>query len=272
MKLRVLLLGGLCVVAGQACAGLFNDDEARQQIKQVETRVSGLEEADRKQAEAGRQQAETDKQQTRTMLDLQSQIENLNVELRNLRGQMEELGHGLQDADKRQKDFYIDLDTRLRHFEAAEAAAPPPQPAPAPLASLAVESAVPATDDPAAANRAYEAAYALFKKGKHQEAIAAYQEFIKKFPDSVYIPHAHYGMGAAYFVLNDYKKALDSYQVLAKEYAFSPKAAEAMLGMADCQGELKDAVAAKKTLKQLIAKFPGSESAAEARKRLDKFK
>ena len=263
MKLRILLLAGLCVAGGQAHAGLFNDDEARQQIQQVGSRVSSLEENSKKQAETNSQQDETNKQQTRTLLDLQSQIENLNTELRNLHGQNEELMHSLQDAEKRQKDFYIDLDTRVRHFESAEAATPP-QPV--------AESSVPATDDPSAGNRAYEAAHSLFKAGKHQEAISALQEFLKKFPDSVYVPNAQYELGAAYFVLNDYQNALASYQVLAGKFAFSPKAPEAMLGIADSQLELKESVAAKKTLKQLIAKYPDSEAAGEARKRLTTLK
>jgi tol-pal system protein YbgF len=254
MKLRVLLLAGLCVVGGQAHAGLFNDDEARQKIQEVGTRVSTLE-------EAGKKQTETNNQQTRTMLDLQSQIDSLNTELRSLRGQNEELTHNLQDADKRQKDFYIDLDTRVRRFETAEA---PPQ-------SVA-ESGVPVADDPSAGDRAYEAAHGLFKAGKHQDAIGAFQEFLKKFPDSVYVPNAHYEMGAAYFVLNDFQNALASYQVLASKYTFSPKSPEARLGIADCQQELKNVAAARKVLKQLIAKYPGSEAASEAKKRLATIK
>lgn len=267
MKLRVLLLAGLGLVfVAQAHAGLFNDDEARQQIQQVGARVSSLEETARKQEETNSQQAETDKQQVRGMVDMQSQIENLNTELRDLRGQNEELAHNLQDADKRQKDFYIDLDTRLRHFETAEAAAPPP------TAQPVAASGVASADDPAAANRAYEAAYALFKAGKHQDAIGAFQEFLKKFPESVYAPNAYYELGAAYFVLNDYKHALDNYQVLARKYAYSPKAPEAMLGIADCQQGLKKGVVARKVLKQLIAKYPESEAASEAKKRLAKHK
>ncbi len=244
MKLRFLLLAGLCLVGGQAHAGLFNDDEARQQIQQVGARVSSLE-------DAGKKQAETNSQQTRTMLDLQSQIENLNTELRSLRGLNEELMHNLQDADKRQKDFYIDLDTRVRRFE------PPVD-----------SSNVPVADNPSAANRAYETAHGLFTAGKHQDAVGAFQEFLKNFPESVYVPNAHYELGAAYFALNDYQNALGSYQVLTSKYAFSPKAPEAMLGIADCQQELKNAAAAKKVLKQLIAKYPGSEAASEAKKRL----
>jgi len=267
MKLRALLLAGLCVAGGQARAGLFSDDEAREQIRQAEARVSKLEEASKQQAETNKQQAETNKQQTRSMLDLQTQIETQNAELRRLHGQNEELLHSLQDAEKRQKDFYIDLDTRIRHFESAEVAAlaaPPPPPDKA--------ADVPAADDPAVENRAYEAAYKLFKADKHQDAINAFQEFLKKFPESVHVPNVHYEMGNAYFALKDYKNALTSYQILAGKYSFSPKAPDAMLSIADCQQELKDVPAARKTLKQIIAKYPGSETANEARKRLTNLK
>ena len=268
MKLRALILAGLCIVGGQAHAGLFNDDEAREQIRQVEARVSKLEEtskqqadANKQQADANKQQADTSRQQTRSLLDLQTQIETQNAELRKLHGQNEELLHSLQDAEKRQKDFYIDLDTRVRHFESVEAAAlaaPPPPP--------------PAADDPATEDRAYEAAYKLFKADNYQKAIEAFQEFLKKFPESVHVPNVHYEMGSAFFALKDYKSALTSYQLLMSKYSFSPKTPDAMLSAADCEEALKDKAAARKTLKQIIAKYPGSETADEAKKRLATLK
>ena len=305
MKLRALLLAGLCVVGGQARAGLFNDDEAREQVRQVEARVLKLEESSKQQAATNRQQADTNKQQadasrqqadinkqqddtnkqqTRSMLDLQAQIEAQNTELRMLHGLNEELVHGLQDAEKRQKDFYIDLDTRIRHFESVESAASAaPQKdiyneldtrlrhlekAAAGASPSPPSADVPAADDPSVENRAYEAAYKLFKAGKHQEAIEAFQEFLKKFPESVYVPNVYYEAGGAYLALKNYKSALTNYQLLASKYSFSPKAPDAMLSVADCQQELGDLLAVKKTLKQITAKYPGSEAANEARKRL----
>jgi TolA-binding protein len=108
LKQRALLLLSLCF-AIPAQAGILEDDDARAQIKQLEMRVLAWEEAV--------------KQQTKSLLDLQGQIEALNTEIRKLRGQNEEIAHSLQEAEKRQKDFYVDLDTRLRHFESAEEAA-----------------------------------------------------------------------------------------------------------------------------------------------------
>jgi tol-pal system protein YbgF len=262
---QALLLAGLCLAGGQACAGLFSDDEARQQIQQVGTRVSALEEAGKQQAETNNQQAETNKQQTRSMLDLQTQIEAQKAEMRTLRGQNEELAHELQDAEKRQKDFYIDLDTRVRHFETIEANPPPPPPPPP-------EVKPDVAGDLAAGNRAFEAAYRLARADDHQKAIEAFQDFLKKYPESAYVPDAHYELGDAYFATKDYKDALESYRLLVSQYVYSPKVPDAMLNMADCQEQLKDKTAARKTLKQIIAKYPGSEAASKAKERLAKPK
>lgn len=265
MKLRALLLAGLCFASGQPYASWLSDDEV---IQKLEARASRLEEANKLQAEINKQQAEANRQQTRSLLDLQTQIETQNTELRRLHGLNEELAHSLQDAEKRQKDFYIDLDTRLRHFEAAEAAAlaAPSPPPPEKLAD------VPSTGDPAVENRAYEAAYKLSKTDKHLDAISAFQEFLKKFPASVHVPNAHFAMGSVYFALKDYKNALANYQLLAGKYSFSPKTPDAMLSIADCQQRLNDTTAAKKTLKQITVKYPDSETADEAKKRLANIK
>src|SRR5574340_1677056 len=131
LKQRALLLLALCCAA-PAQAGLFSDDDARKQIQQLEERMLKLEAAT--------------EQQTKSLLDLLGQVEALNGEIRKLRGQNEELAHGLQDAEKREKDFYVDLDTRLRRFEPSDKAAQAGEVAAAPADP----------DDPAAENRAFE--------------------------------------------------------------------------------------------------------------------
>src|SRR5450756_2320159 len=169
LKQRALLLLSLCF-AIPAQAGLLEDDEARNQIQQLEKRVLKLEMCIR--------------DRTQSMLDLQSQIEALNTEIRKLRGQNEETTHGLQDAEKRQKDFYVDLDTRLRHFESAEEAG---KEAAAATAKTPVATFPADPSDPVPEDRAFEAAYGLFKAGSHANAAKAFQEFLKKYPDSVHV-------------------------------------------------------------------------------------
>lgn len=246
LKSRVLILLGLCC-ASAAQAGLFSDDDARKSIQEVEARVLKLE--------------EQNKQQTQSIFDLQGQIETLNGTIRQLRGQNEETSHGLQDAEKREKDFYVDLDTRVRHFESLEAAAKA-----ADVSQQAAQASD--ADDPAAEDRAIEKAYALVKSGKNEDAIKALQDFMSKYPDSVHATNAVYWLGNAQLALNDYKSALTTYRELLKVYPRSDKAPDAMLGIATCQQALKAVSSARATLKQVVVKYPDSSAAVKAKKRL----
>lgn len=260
MMLKLLALMLLwCAVPAQA--GLFTDDEAHKLLDQHEKRLFKLE-ADIKQLQGAAEQ------QVKAMLDLQSQIEALNGELRKLHGQNEEMTHSLQDGEKRLKDFYVDLDARLRHFESAEEAAKivtTTNPV-LPVANPADPS------DPAPQNRAYESAYLLSKTGNYENTAKAFQEFLNKYPDSAHVANAKYGLANAQFALRDYKSALDTYQellIIAPNFA---KAAEVMFNIAGCQQEMKQNAAAKKTLKQLVVKYPNSEVAAKANQLLSATK
>jgi len=156
---RVLLLLVAGVFAGQAHAGLFTDEKTAKQLKELEGRVSLLE--------------DNSNQSSRAMMGLQSQIDTLNETVRKLQGENEELQHDLQDAEKRQKDFYIDLDTRMRKLEsAASAVAAAAPPAPAPI-------------DPVAENRDFNAAYAQFKA-----QVAGFHTWIHGIPDQISRLHA----------------------------------------------------------------------------------
>ena len=255
--MRFWLLVCLCVASSHAAAGLFADDDARKQIQQLDARITKLEQA--------LSSAEADKEQfVRSTLDLQMQLEALNTELRKLHGQNEELTHSLQDAEKRQKDFYIDLDTRLRRIEAGDTAAA--------SSSGHADGSRDASTDTMGENRAFEAAYAFYKAENYQYAASAFSDFLKAYPQSVHEANVHYWMGNSYFLLKDYKNCLNSYETLVGKFPDHPRAAEAMLNVAECQLELKNKMAAKKTLKQLISQFPGSDASDKAKKRLATIK
>ncbi len=236
-------------------AGLFADEDARKRVQQLEARVAKLEQA------LASSEAEKE-QHIRSILDLQIQMESLTTELRKVRGQDEELAHNLQDAEKRQKDFYIDLDTRLRRLESGESAG-------GERADVITKdaSAAPVTE-----KQAFEAAYALYKAENYQNATTAFRVFLKNYPQSVHEANVLYWMGNSYFLLKDCRNSIGSYQALIDKYQDHPRVQEAMLNIADCQVELKNKPAAKKTLKQLISKFPGSDASEKAKKRLATIK
>lgn len=255
--MRFWLLICLCVASSHAAAGLFADDDARKQIQQLDARITKLEQA--------LSSAEADKEQfVRSTLDLQMQLEAVNTDLRKLHGQNEELVHSLQDAEKRQKDFYIDLDTRLRRIEAGDPAVA--------NSSGHADGSKDVSTDPLGENRAFEAAYTFYKAENYQSAASAFSDFLKAYPQSVHEANVDYWMGNSYFLLKDYKHCLNSYETLVSKFPDHPRVAEAMLNIAECQLELKNKTAARKTLKQLISQFPGSDASDKAKKRLATIK
>jgi tol-pal system protein YbgF len=257
--MRHLLLICLGILSSPAMAGLFADDDARKQGQQLEARVVKLEKA------LAVSDAEKE-QYIRSTLDLQMQLEAVNTELRKLRGQNEELVHNLQDAEKRQKDFYIDLDTRLRRFETA---------AEAPAQNERSGSSAGTKDvstDPVGENRAFETAYGFYKAENYQSAAESFRDFLRRYPQTVHEANVHYWMGNSYFLLKDFKNSLNSYEALVSKFEDHPRAAEAMLNIAECQMALNNKTAAKKTLKQLISQFPGSDASDKAKKRLASIK
>lgn len=281
----------LVIGSNASYAGMFDDEEARRQIAAQQLVITEM----RSQAQA--LEARTVKLEevlaNQPMLELQSQIEALRQELNRLQGQIEVLANENESSQKRQKDFYIDLDTRLRRIErpeesvTSESAAPSPQHAseapstPVSVATPDADGQTSATPEPPAAppisipsasdggdTRAYDTAYDLFKAGKYKEAISHFNQFIKSHPGSSLAPSAQYWIGNSYYALRDFKNAISTQEKLIKTYPDSSKAPDAMLNIASSQQEMNNRTAAKKTLDGLIARYPGSEAAAKARQRL----
>lgn len=98
----------LLIGSTTAQAGLFGDDKARGQIDALRQQVAELE-ARIVQMEA------TLKGQA--LVEMYTQVETLGLELGKLRGQIEVLDNDNASLQKRQRDFYIDLDNRLRQIE-----------------------------------------------------------------------------------------------------------------------------------------------------------
>jgi len=281
-------------------AALFGDDEAReqinalrQQVKEMEARIAKMEQALNSQA----------------LLELYSKVETLEQELGKLNGQIEMLSNDNALLQKRQRDFYIDLDNRLRAIEQPDKRAPSAHPAPkntphsmvepqpeeqraaAPPADAAAEPQYSAGTDSAAAadsvssavneaapadgateNSAYKAAYDLFKNGEYANAIAQFESFLENYPQSSLAPGAAYWIGNARYALRDYQLAIDAQKKLISKYPTSNKVPDAYLNIATSQLEMGDSKASKHTLESILAKYPQSDAAKKAKQRLANIK
>ena len=262
------LCAGL-LAAGPAAAGLFDDEVARKQIAEQQKRVDEL----RRQTDGigARLLKIEEDAKTQPVLAIAGEIEKLREEIRALRGQIEVLGNGIENVSKRQRDMYVDLDLRLRRFEQPGAAIAPTGSAPAaaapggPEPPKAAASAAPVNADE---NDTYERAQAQRRIGNYQGAIAAFQEFIRKYPKSTLAPRAQYWIGDSYFNLRDFKSAIASQQKLVATYPDSTSVPDALLNMASSQLESGDGATARKTMDGLVARYPSSEAAEKARRRI----
>src|SRR5438094_1855584 len=170
-----------------AHAALFDDDEARKRIESLKGRVDQLESS--LNARLGALEATVKSQ---GLVELLHDVEQIKADIAKLRGQYEVLTYELEQAQKRQRDLYVDLDTRLRKLEGGAGApgatseAPPP-----PGAAAGV--APPATlrpGDAASEQRAYDTALEQFKGGNYPAAIGSFQSFVRTYPRSPLAPSA----------------------------------------------------------------------------------
>lgn len=251
----VLAVCCAAVFSSAAHAGVFDDEFAREQITKTQAEVADF----RDQTGARFERLEA---ALKMQVELANQIEGLRAELAKLRGQLEVSAHEIETSQKRQRDFYVDLDARLRKVEgtvgelALKAAEPPPPPAKPKV-------------DPAAETRAYEDAINLVKDKRYKDAVTAFEGFLKEYPGSILASSAHFWLGNSFYALRDCKRAIETHNFVIAQYPESSKAPDSMLAIASCQQEQNDAKGARKTLETLISKYAQAPAADTARKTLE---
>ena len=292
MRSAVVALSIAWLLALPARAALFDDEEARKRIDTTNQRLSQVQ----RQLE-DRIAALESQLKSQGLVELFGQVEQIKSDIARLRGQIEVLTYEQEQAQKRQRDLYIDLDSRLRKLEggpgatvpsagagagpaaslglppaSAPAASVAPTPAPSvatPAGGAAVAGRPGATaPDTASEQRAYDAALDQFKGGTYGAAIASFASFVKSYPKSPLAPSAQYWIGNAQFAQKEYRAAIVSQRQLIAAFPESQKVPDALLNIATSQFEMGDGAASRRTLEELIAKHPQSEAAAKARQRL----
>ena len=267
MRFRLFLLLPFLVCCNLSYAGLFSDDEARQQIAIQQKKIGEL--YDQERALEKRIKRFEELLDNQALIELNNQVETLKLDINKLLVQIEILTNENESLQKRQKDFYIDLDTRLRRTEQlnvsavteSDATSSPPLAAKSP-SSINVGSAE------TAENRAYEIAHSQFRNGEYQDAIVKFRDFLKNYPESQRVPSTHYWIGNSYYALRDFKSAINAQQKLVNTFPSNVKIPDALLNIASSQQEMNDGASAKKTLENIISKYPTSDAAEKAKKRI----
>jgi tol-pal system protein YbgF len=256
VKLLLVLVIALSAVTSHAA--LFDDKEARKKILEVEAKSQANHDASMAAI------AKIEKRlvaleavvQGQGLADMSNQIDALKQEVADLKGELELANHTIDNTQQRQKDLYTDTDTRLRKIESG---------------SIAPVNAAPAAPAPVVEEKdakAYMEADNLSKAAKHKEAFAAFDAFLKEYPNSKFVPDALYGMGYSQFALKNYKSSIATQQKVIDLHPENPKVPDAMYNLANSQIQLGQVTNAKKTLRALVDKFPNADITPSAQKRL----
>jgi tol-pal system protein YbgF len=244
-------------LAAPARGAIFDDDEARRRIEDLKNRVNLVE-------RSLAQRLDALEAKSAGMADLFRDVEQIKSDIAKLRGQYEVLTYELEQAQKRQRDLYLDLDSRVRRLEAGPGAPPASGDAGAPGPA----AGAPAATDPASEQKSYDAALEAFKSGNFGAAVAGFQSFIRAYPKSPLAPSAMYWAGNAQYAQREFRAAIATQRQLIATYPDSQKVPDALLNIASSQVELGDAPGARRTFQEVVAKYPTSEAATKARQRL----
>ncbi|PWK11775.1 cell division protein CpoB [Pantoea ananatis] len=214
--------------------------------------------------------------QAQLMQQLQQQMSDNQRDIDSLRGEIQQNTYQLNQVVERQKQIYQQIDSLSSNNSNASQPA-----AGAGDGTGAGAAAASGTDSGAAAaggsapvqsgdaNSDYNAAVALIlEKKQYDQAIAALQAWVKRYPDSTYQPNANYWLGQLFYNKGKKDDAAYYYATVVKQYPKSPKAAEALLKVGVIMQEKNDTAKAKAVYQQVIKLYPDTESAKQAQKRL----
>ncbi|WP_111891366.1 YbgF trimerization domain-containing protein [Acinetobacter sp. MB5] len=229
--------------------------------------------------------------------ELMQRIDQLENQVRNMRGMIEEQQHTIDQQRQDLDNHYNDLDQRLQLLQqkvdgddgsaASEdatsddssasnatpsnnATAPnsvtPASPAPA---KSTTATGAPPAKKPLSEKDAYTLALDAYKQGGAKQAIKPMQNFIKNYPDSIYIGNAHFWLAEFYLAIEpaNYSEAKKNYEVVAKHYPQSAKAPHALYQLYSIAKNVdRNNVSANLYRQQLLKQYPKSKEAGYLKK------
>src|SRR5258708_788836 len=226
----------------------------------------------------------------RGVVQLLNQVEALNGELSRLRGQMEVLANDVSNAQKRQRDMYVDLDTRLRRIEQGavskkeqdtiaaleerirklEQGSATPATIPQPVASATVAPPVNPPPPAVATTPAPTPAAAQSSTTSAVSSAAAAPGTSSSLPpaslsttDQAAIQRA-YDNAYSNYRLNDYLSAIRAFDSFLKSYPKHPLAPNAQYWIGESYSHLRQYREAIEAERRLLGTYPESAKAPDA--------
>jgi tol-pal system protein YbgF len=233
--------------------------------------------------------------------DLMLRMQQLQQEMQELRGLVETQQFELQKLQRQQRDQFLDIDARMGGDQAGDAGdalsagpqepggainasglelqPPPGEGTPAPITAPMPASpgavgipSLPSPETTAGNERdAYRDAFELLKQRKYPQAVDAFNNLLRHYPQGQYADNARYWLAETYYVQRNYPAALAEFDRLVQLNAGSPRVPGALLKIGYIQYEQEAYDQARSVLRQLVAQYPDSTEARLAQSRLEKM-
>jgi tol-pal system protein YbgF len=153
-----------------------------------------------------------------------------------------------------------------------QASAPPPK---ADGGEKAVALVAPAAVPPKkelSPEEAYEMAYHLFKSNENEAARKAFDQFIRRYPESSLVDNALFWIGETYYRLGDYENAVLNYQQVIKKYPKGSKGPDALLKMGYALEKMNEPAAATAAMEKLLKTYPKAPQVKLATRKIEQLK
>lgn len=234
------------VMAQAPVSGLSSSSDVEQRLSQIERML---------EARSGAQ------------LEMLNQLNSLQQDVAELRGITEEHAYRLEQLLQRQRELYQEIDRRFSNLKNNSQ----PDSGYDELKQIQTETNGSSYSQNLNENDAYDEAIALvLEEKRYDAAIPAFESFLKNFPNSTYVPNAHYWLGQLFFAEGQYNKAKQHFETVVNKYPESNKHGDCLLKLGAIASEQGQTAEAKAYYQQVIKKYPDSTEANLARQRLNK--
>jgi tol-pal system protein YbgF len=226
-------------------------------------------------------------------------VQQLQDEIRRLRGQVESQQFKIDQLENQQKERYRDLDRRISELMRSSSdpldldpdnpnadlgiggdSLSEPNPDSASESAQADQSSADINPDASASEQTssdgassdssaqtgddksdYESAFELVRQRQFPEAIADFNGFVERYPNSARLPNAHYWLGELYLATSELDKSEKEFQNVVQNYPDSLKASDALYKLGILYKQKGDTAKSFAFMERVVKEYPDSSAA-----------
>jgi tol-pal system protein YbgF len=190
-----------------------------------------------------------------------SQVADLRDQVQRVQGQLEVVSHSLKELRKKQKSFYLDVDTRLARLSKASLAAASKKPS---SHAAVLSGLTPEEID-------YQAAYQLMRGKDYEGAKQAFHAYHRRYSKGKLIPNVLFWQGEMAYATHHYDEATNNFRELLDRFPRHQKACGAKYKLGLLLLKRGEKESARREFLAIIDQYPHTLSARLSKKALNRL-